>query len=115
MALSLRNLGGYAQAAARIFGHRLNPQKGGRSTWKLLTKMRQGIAMMRWYQKDIDSMGLIGWTPTKMLTKYGIKLRRLKRGKSLKVKKGQGKQAQKRAAEAKRAEAKAAKEAGKKK
>ena len=45
-----------------------------------------------------------------MLTKQGVKLRRLKRGKSLKVRKGQGKIAQKRAAEAKRAEAKAAKE-----
>jgi hypothetical protein len=72
--------------------------------------MRKGLSMMRWYQKDIDSMGLLGWTPSKMLTKQGVKLRRLKRGKSLKVRKGQGKIAQKRAAEAKRAEAKAAKE-----
>jgi hypothetical protein len=71
--------------------------------------MRQGISMLRWYQDDIDRMGLIGWTPEKMLTKQGVKLRRLKRGKTLKVRKGQGKQALKRAAEAKRAEAKAKK------
>ena len=110
MALSLRNLTNFTQAARIIFGHRPTIQQGGRSGWRLLTKMRKGLSMMRWYQKDIDSMGLLGWTPSKMLTKQGVKLRRLKRGKSLKVRKGQGKIAQKRAAEAKRAEAKAAKE-----